>query len=250
MAAVSRLIALRYSAHCHRCGQSLPATTPAWWDARQRSVTCASCHGAPALALSGTAGASAQAEYERRGASEWFETRGTSAWAKGAEGERRIAHRLDPLVDEGMVVMHDRKLPGTRANIDHIVVAPSGVYVIDAKHWSGKIGTRTTGSVFKPGPTKLVVGGRDRTDEVNKTKPQHDAVVDVIARSAIVETVPVWPVICTVEAEWPLLARPIRLDRVTVTWMGALLKDLRRPGPLARDGITRVSAVLNEGLPR
>ncbi|WP_249934607.1 nuclease-related domain-containing protein [Microbacterium ulmi] len=31
--------------------------------------------------------------------------------------------------------MHDRRIRGTRANIDHIVIGPPGVWVIDAKRW-------------------------------------------------------------------------------------------------------------------
>jgi hypothetical protein len=35
------------------------------------------------------------------------------------------------------VVLHDREVPGTRANIDHLVVAGDGVWVVDTKRWAG-----------------------------------------------------------------------------------------------------------------
>jgi hypothetical protein len=35
------------------------------------------------------------------------------------------------------LVLHDRSVPGTRSNIDHLAVVPSGVWVIDTKHYAG-----------------------------------------------------------------------------------------------------------------
>lgn len=57
----------------------------------------------------------------------------------GAEGERRTAARLDPLTAEGWTILHDRALPNSRANVDHLGVAPDGtVYVPDTKMWSSR----------------------------------------------------------------------------------------------------------------
>ena len=57
----------------------------------------------------------------------------TTNWAVGAEGERKLGAGLDGLVDEGVMSLHDRLRPGTRGNIDHLAIGPSGVWVIDAK---------------------------------------------------------------------------------------------------------------------
>lgn len=59
-------------------------------------------------------------------------------WATGALGEERVAQALArrcPVVP----LLHDRRMPRSRANIDHLAFAPTGVYVIDAKHYRGKI---------------------------------------------------------------------------------------------------------------
>jgi hypothetical protein len=63
------------------------------------------------------------------------------AWALGAEGERRVAAALQGL-PAGWHVLHDRLLrPGlSGSNLDHVVVGPCGVFLIDAKNWSGRIG--------------------------------------------------------------------------------------------------------------
>jgi Nuclease-related domain len=49
------------------------------------------------------------------------------AWRRGAGGERRTARLLEPLERQGWVVLHDLAVPGSRANIDHLVIGPSGV---------------------------------------------------------------------------------------------------------------------------
>lgn len=60
-----------------------------------------------------------------------------TSWQKGASGEESAGKTLDRLAGEGFVVLHDRRKPGTKWNIDHVVVGPKGVYAIDAKHCSG-----------------------------------------------------------------------------------------------------------------
>jgi hypothetical protein len=61
------------------------------------------------------------------------------AWQRGATGERRTARLLDPLERQGWAVLHDLALPGSRANIDHLVIGPGGVFVIDSKHYRGRL---------------------------------------------------------------------------------------------------------------
>ncbi len=46
--------------------------------------------------------------------------------------------RLDGLASESIRVMHDRRIPRSKANIDHIVVTPGGVWVIDTKRYVGR----------------------------------------------------------------------------------------------------------------
>jgi hypothetical protein len=61
------------------------------------------------------------------------------AWRRGAAGERRTARLLERLTRDGYVVFHDLAIPGSPANVDHLVIGPSGVFVIDSKQWSGTV---------------------------------------------------------------------------------------------------------------
>jgi hypothetical protein len=68
--------------------------------------------------------------------------RSAELWERGAQGEIAVAHALEAL-PEGWVVLHDLAWPGRpRANLDHVVVGPGGVFVVDAKNWSGRIEVR------------------------------------------------------------------------------------------------------------
>jgi Nuclease-related domain len=62
-----------------------------------------------------------------------------AAWQRGAHGERRTARLLDRLTDDGYVVFHDLAVPNSLANVDHLAIGPSGVFVIDSKQWSGSV---------------------------------------------------------------------------------------------------------------
>jgi hypothetical protein len=61
------------------------------------------------------------------------------AWRQGAAGERRTARLLDPLERHGWAVLHDLAIPGSRANLDHLVIGPGGVFVIDSNQYRGRL---------------------------------------------------------------------------------------------------------------
>jgi Nuclease-related domain len=61
------------------------------------------------------------------------------AWRRGADGERRTARLLDRLTRHGYVVFHDLAVPDSPANVDHLVIGPTGVFVIDSKQWTGSV---------------------------------------------------------------------------------------------------------------
>lgn len=69
-------------------------------------------------------------------------------FAAAAIAERRLATRLSPLTAHGYHLLADRKWPGTKnAQIDLIVVGPSGVWIVDSKHWNNF--TVAAGAIFR-----------------------------------------------------------------------------------------------------
>src|SRR5512132_1488505 len=70
-------------------------------------------------------------------------------WQRGAHGERRTARLLDRLTRDGYVVFHDLGVPGkTSANVDHLAIGPTGVFVIDSKQWTGSVHQSADGLVW------------------------------------------------------------------------------------------------------
>jgi hypothetical protein len=70
------------------------------------------------------------------------------AWRRGAAEERRTARLLSPLERQGWVVLHDLAVPGSRANIDHLVIGPGGVLVIDSKQYRGRLQLDPSGRLW------------------------------------------------------------------------------------------------------
>jgi hypothetical protein len=60
-------------------------------------------------------------------------------WQRGAHGERHTARLLDRLTRDGFVVFHDLAVPDSPANVDHLVIGPTGLFVIDSKQWTGSV---------------------------------------------------------------------------------------------------------------
>jgi hypothetical protein len=56
-------------------------------------------------------------------------------WRRGAEAERRTGRALDRLRKAGWIVVHD--LPWGHGNLDHVLVGPPGVFVVDTKELGG-----------------------------------------------------------------------------------------------------------------
>ena len=132
-----------------------------------------------------------------------------------------------------VLVLHDRRMPGSRANLDHIAVASSGVYVIDAKRYRGKV------EVIRPliGKSQLRIAGRDRTKLVSGLAKQVTAVEAAVAE--LMPDVPVHGCFCFVAPEGLLadsgipLLRTLRIDGFPLFYPRKLAKQLNRQGPLS-----------------
>jgi hypothetical protein len=70
------------------------------------------------------------------------------AWRRGAVGERRTARLLAPLERHGWAVLHDLAVPDSRANIDHLLIGPGGVFVIDSKQYRGRLQLDPSGRLW------------------------------------------------------------------------------------------------------
>lgn len=158
------------------------------------------------------------------------ESQSTKAWKVGAEGEQRVAEVMATAT--GVEVLHDRLVPGTRANIDHIVVGPNGVFVVDAKKYTGAIEVRDVGGFFKL-DERLYVNNRDRTSTVDGVLGQIDVVRTALADAY--SEVPVTGVLCFIGCDWGWRMKQKKVKGVTVLWPLALPDHVSADGPHAAD---------------
>jgi hypothetical protein len=113
-------------------------------------------------------------------------------------------------------VLHDRRIPGTQANIDHIAITSTGIYVIDAKRHVGKRPTLLVeGGVIRPRVERLMVGGRDQTKLVDGVLRRVDLVRSIVGVDTLVTGV-----LCFVEADWPLVGGAFTFRSVEVMCPG------------------------------
>jgi hypothetical protein len=85
------------------------------------------------------AGESAREEARRAREKAERLARRAEMFEKGSEGETATAAVLATL-PPGWTAIHDVRWPSRRlANIDHVLVGPGGIFVIDSKNWSGRI---------------------------------------------------------------------------------------------------------------
>jgi len=238
------------------------------YHAVSKTVRCVACPDNPivmeAAAIDGgTAGGSAQREHDRRAAKrearvrERFgkrlggiilgltnEPQSTHAWAKGARGERELADALADLLD--IVVLNDRRVPGTRGNIDHLVIAPAGIFVVDAKRYDGRLRIRDKGGFFRT-DERLYVGGRDCSHLADNMSWQVKAVETLLV--SVGHKVVITPVLCFIGVDWPLLFPPDSFRGVQLEDPRSLRKLITRTQVLEAGEIDKLARILATGFP-
>jgi hypothetical protein len=257
---------VKYDGVCSRCGVALRAGEVAVYDRATRTIHCVTCPAAPDTdppgVDPGVAGRSALRENDRRTAKReeavkerWGDRLGgvvlaltdepqsTRAWAAGARGEERLAEALD-----GFTVLHDRRVPGTtRGNIDHLVVAPAGVFVVDAKRYEGRIEVRNHGWLLRP-DERLHVGRRDCSALADNMGWQVAAVEGALRAAGVEPLPPITPVLCFFDGDWPLISPPDEFRGVRLEGPRSLRKRLA--GEALDDvDVARLTRILSTALP-
>jgi hypothetical protein len=64
------------------------------------------------------------------------------AWRRPSVAERQTEAQLRKLERSGYRSLHARAIPGTDAQIDHLVIGPTGVYAVDSEKWDKRLPVR------------------------------------------------------------------------------------------------------------
>ncbi len=176
------------------------------------------------------------------------EPRREQAWRRHGDGERSTTDRLERLLrDTSVVVLHDRRIPRTRANIDHLAVGPGGVTVIDSEDCAGKVRVERR-ALIRPPTEHLMIAGSDRTSLVEGVARQIRVVRQVLERLGGPE-LEVRGCLCVVTGDGlPLLGR-LQVRGVAVLRSRACARLASRRGPLTAAEVERVARHLAISLP-
>lgn len=145
----------------------------------------------------------------------------------GKGAERRVGAFLERELDDAAIVLHDLRVPGSRASIDHVLVAPSGVWVVDSR-WHGEL---------HPAPDSLE--GATSVDEVGR---HVEVVADAVGGRAT--EVPIRAALCIPGENWGGDARAFWVDGVLVTFPPDLVERVRAAGPLDEETMGWIAARL------
>lgn len=252
------------------CGLELAKGEEALYDSRLKTVRCVSCppgrdRQPDAPVDPGVAGASARREYQRRVSGREAkvkarfgrrlggvilaltdEPQSTRAWARGSQGEQALGEALAELED--VRVLHDRRVSGTRGNIDHLVIAAAGVFVVDTKLYEGSIRVRDVGGLFRR-DERLFVGRRDCSKLADNMAWQVEAVQHVLGSRGVDAMPPITPVLCFVRGDWPLFSPPNSFRGVRLEGTRSIKGLLANPQVLDAAAIDQLSRVLAAALP-
>lgn len=167
-------------------------------------------------------------------------SRSELAWRKGASGERRVGRVLDSLQESGVRTLHDRKMPNSPANIDHVVVSPVGVFTVETKSYDGRLEVRARGS-------QLWINGRNRSSMMSQARQQADAVRAVLNGQNM--DIPTYPMLCFVGTSLPLLFPPREIAGVVVCTPRSLTRRLQNhPIRLSEGQVMSVQEALDDAL--
>lgn len=262
----TKIMSLRYAGQCD-CGAEIAKGEKAAWDRTERKVICLVClepevaQSEPDAAIeTGIPGASLQREYERRMAkrearvTERFPRMGrlmlkmvapahtTKAFATGAEGEREVAKILEAKLGGDALVLYNRRrgLGKERGDIDMLVVAASGVHIIDPKKYVGRK-VRANGA-----RDTFLIDGRRRPNLSASMRRQINA-VSAAMQSSPFPTVPVAAAYCFLGADLPWTR--LHVDGVPAFGTRSVIKTLRQPGLLDAEQRRAIHAYLHSQFP-
>jgi hypothetical protein len=162
--------------------------------------------------------------------------------------DRRSRDRLEFIEEEGVILLNDRRIPGSRSSIKYIVVAPAGVFVIDAKDMKGLVHTKRPGPLSSLGPGELHIGRRNCTPMLDTIAQQVDAVRQALRTKPWAADIPVHAMLCLTRAQWGF-ASPIELGDVWVGWPKLVRPRVKSPALMDSPMVTEVSMILADRLP-
>lgn len=164
------------------------------------------------------------------------------AWRHLGASERRTERQLRGMRRNGYRALHARAIPGSDAQIDHLVVGPTGVYAVDSENWDKRMPLRAMSH------RKLFLGPFNQKERLDEARWEADQAHELIS-SALGTDVEVRPSLAVFGPTVPWNVLTIRnVDVYTGQRMRKYLK--KQDKVLTEDEIERIHKIANRVLPQ
>jgi hypothetical protein len=137
------------------------------------------------------------------------------------------------------IAMHGRRLPGSPREIDHLVVGPAGVTVVDSHNYTRRRAKLEGHS--------LRVGRRDRSHLIRGVVSQAEAVRELLADTPYAE-VPVEAALAWRRVSGVPVLRTEGAPRVVISGTRRIAGEASRPGPLPAGRVRALVSFLDKQL--
>lgn len=163
------------------------------------------------------------------------------SWGRTTIRERRLGARLDRELAPIGAVLHGCRPPDATSRIDHLIVAPTGIWTVLANHSGGPVSTGAHG-----GERQLLLGGEDQEARLTAAAFSAERVRQLLVPIGF-DWVDVSATLCFTNAKWGVTARETEIGDVRVTWGKALVDRVATPGPiLVRDAQAIAAALASQ----
>ena len=263
-----RLIKAKRLSICESCSEQFEIGTDIYWSRSLGVIRCVNC-GKSELSQAkesiGTPGKSAQnivkkkLDARRERALTLFPktgklalriippSKGTQNWVKGAKAEAEVGELINEFSRKhGFKVLHDRAVPKSKANIDHIIVSETGIFVVDTKNYEGKIKVKKEPGREGKIVENLYINDLKRNNLISKVKTQVDLVQNVLTDNGLLY--PVYGTLAFFHGEFPIFKRPMRVDGIFINGRG-LEKLVTENIPGLNIDISKAMIVLTKAFP-
>jgi hypothetical protein len=157
----------------------------------------------------------------------------------GCRGERAVCAQLSTLAQHGLLHLDDlrwRADPTCQANLDHLVIGPAGVFIVDAKNWAGRISVRGN---------SVLQDGVPRDDRIIAIHWLTNRVEEVLAAAGFAHRPQA--VVCFTQPQPSLQPAVGRLFLTDLDRLGPLLAS--RPAVLTPDQVQIIVDLLSYAFP-
>jgi hypothetical protein len=144
---------------------------------------------------------------------------------RARDADWRIGAFLEHELGDIAIVLHGLRVPGSGASIDHVVVAPSGVWVVDST-W------RSDFRLDPDGCGGVCVEAMERRARI------------VAAAVGRAREVPIRAALCFESVHWGSAPHPFWIEGVLITHPTDLVERVRAAGPLDEETMGWIAARL------